>query len=817
MERLNVRFLVQQAVAFLMLGYLVLIGGSESGILFYGFRRLSLIILALIVIAWLVSWITRGFPFPRTRLDLAWLLFVLAQLLATALSTDPRRGVTWLTLVTLCWLAFYVAVDLLRRYRLEDLLVSTLLLLGVLIGALGVVQLLNWYRSWWEIGGWEHILPPATVRIQAIVPHPNFLAAYLNVLLPFGVAVWIKTKNLLARAALAVWVAVMLVLLLATSSRGSWIGAAAAMATLSLLFALDRWAWVAAQWRRLRRRPAYMGLLGLLLAGALVAGVLLVVRQAQHPGHGPLFSSRQGIWSPVWMTFARSPLWGSGPATYATQAMQLYSIPPYPLYTHAHSLPLNTLLESGLLGTLALGVFVLVAVRSTLLQWRSCVVGGRSWLIAAIAALVATLVHSLFDTPQAIPGFSLLIVLMLDLVEGSSPPGPRRVWVDRASRVVLGLAWPALIGTLAVGLMRYAEYTHGVALANRAQYEAAAPLLDQAAAGDPALATNWFQAGYVHAMIGLQENDGAHLRQAVEDYRAGLALEPSFATNWANLGVLLWRTGDEHGSREALQQAVERASREAAFALTLGAFEEEMGNPTCAAELYRQGLEVGPAWADGFFFRATPLRAMTRRRWLTTLSVLPEPLQDCWEALQTGELEEANRCFSAARALNDPNSYYGLGLTALAAGDLAQAEWNLRVATWISDLDSSRAARLELALGDVLGQRGDLAGAIRWYENALARLNRPGPMQSGAGGVTTAYTWFVFNREAIVDRLLPGAVWVTVTNDAAERMLQLGDWYEQLGQTEDAACMYRDLLEAVPDLTEAEERLRVLESREGAD
>ena len=245
MERLNVRFLVQQAVAFLILGYLVLIGGSESGILFYGFRRLSLIILALIVIAWLVSWITRGFPFPRTRLDLAWLLFVLAQLLATALSTDPRRGMTSLTLLTLCWLAFYVAVDLLRHYRLEDLLVSTLLLLGVLIGALGVIQLLNWYHSWWEIGGWEHILPPATVRVQAIVPHPNFLAAYLNVMLPFGVAVWIKTKDLLARVALAVWMAVMLALLLATSSRGSWIGAAAAMATLALLFTLDRWTWVA--------------------------------------------------------------------------------------------------------------------------------------------------------------------------------------------------------------------------------------------------------------------------------------------------------------------------------------------------------------------------------------------------------------------------------------------------------------------------------------------------------------------------------------------------------------------------------------------
>jgi len=154
----------------------------------------------------------------------------------------------------------------------------------------------------------------------------------------------------------------------------------------------------------------------------------------------------------------------------------------------------------------------------------------------------------------------------------------------------------------------------------------------------------------------------------------------------------------------------------------------------------------------------------------------------------------------------------------LVAGDLTRVERDLRVTAWLSDQsDPYGAACLYFALGDVLAQRGDLAGGAGSYEQALARLNDVDPAGGVASGRTTGYIWLVFNREAIVDRFLPGVVWLNVTDDVAERMLRLGAWYEQLGQTEDAACTYRDLLEAVPDVTEAEERLRVLESREGAD
>jgi tetratricopeptide (TPR) repeat protein len=363
---------------------------------------------------------------------------------------------------------------------------------------------------------------------------------------------------------------------------------------------------------------------------------------------------------------------------------------------------------------------------------------------------------------------------------------------------------------MAVGLAGYKEYSRGIGLANASQYATAATILDQAVARDPALATNWFQAGYAHAMVALQENDEAHLQQAVESYRKGTALEPTFSINWVNLGVLLWRKGDEQGARHALEQAVERAPQEATFALTLGTFEEARGNQARAIELYSQGLEARPTWADSAFFRATPLRAATRERWLATWTLPIKPLQICWDAFSTGQFDEARHCFSGARTLNDASPYYGLGLTEFAVGNLEQAEWYLRVAVWISDPDPSQAGRLDMALGDVLAQRGDLTGAISHYEQGLKLVNWPGPMGNDAAGVTTSYTLLVFGREAITDHFLPGVVWITVTDDIAQKMLQLGDWYEQVGREEDAARMYRDLLRVAPDMSQAEDRLHSL-------
>lgn len=804
MRPLDVRLLVRQSVAFLLLNYFLLIGGSQSGIWFYNLRRWSMVILALFVAVWLFSWFRRGAPFPHTRLDFAWLLFVLAQALATVLSLDPRRSLSFLVLTLVYWLVFYVIVDLLRRYRSHDLLAGGLILTGVVLIVFGTMELANWYRAWWEIGSWRRPIPPMTVRLQSLAPHANMLAAYLNVLLPFGMAACLRIRQHVARTVLGLWSLAILALVVFTSSRGGWIGTGVAVFVFVFLTALDNWSWVSARWARLRRRPVYFGLLGVSVVGFLLIVGAVLLRQAKHPTHGPLLSSRQWLWAPVWATFYQRPIVGAGLGTYATQFLRIWSVPPRTLYSHAHSFPFNTLLESGLLGLLALAAMGVAVGSSLVSRWRLANPGSRSWLTPATAALAATGVHSLFETPQTISGFALLIVLVLAVVESQPWSCQRRVWIERGGRLALGLLWVVLIVALLASLFGYSNYARGIMLANWLQYDAAAPLLDQVAASDPKLASNWFQMAYVHAMVGLRDNDLDHLQRAVEGYRAGLDLEPNFATNWVNLGVLLWRMEDEPGARAALQQAVERAPEGAVAVFTLAAFEEDMGNLSQALILYERGLVQRPAWADSFFFRATPLRAMARERWLAEHPESADPLYACWEMMHG---QDQTLCFLAVHDLGHAGSPRDWGALDLTAEDWLWAEQELRVAAWVAEQSNpDRVNPLYFALGDVLAWQGDTLGAVGAYERVLGTSG-----QVGLGGSTAGYTWSVFNREAIIDRFLPGVVWVSSTDEMTERMLQLGAWYEELGRTEDAVRTYRSLLEAVPDMAEVEERLSALQ------
>jgi tetratricopeptide (TPR) repeat protein len=803
----------------LVVAYASLIGGPWGALHSFTDRRWNVILLILVVLAWVLWWTQRGCPFPRTHFDLAWVAWLLTQAAATALSTDSRRGLTPLTLSAIYCLTFYLAVDLLRQSELRVLLPSTLVMVGGVLIVFGLTELGLWYRSWWLIGGWEDPWPPATVRLQSALKSANYLAAQLNLLFPYGAVAWVEAKDRLARTALTLWLAGLVIVHLGTSSRGGWLAAVAGAGVLVGLLEVRQPEWLVELWSCLRRsRVALVVFLVVLIAAALALGALFLVL-GQHPTHGPLFHSRQAIWRPVWATFSRLPVWGSGPATYGTQAMKVRSIPPFPLYPHAHSFPLNTLLESGLVGLLALAGLAFAVTRSAVLQWLSLKDGNRARLIASLAALATTAVHSLVDTPQIKPGFCLLIVLILGFMDGFSEQPRRRPWVDLGSRILLGFGAVALVGALLLGLPRYADYARGVALTNEKEYDEAIPLLDRAAAQDPALASNWFQAGYARALIGLGKQDRLNLQQAVSDYCTGLELEPNFSVHWAQLGALLWQLGDEGAARVALQEAVDRAPREAAFVLTVGALEEEMGNMSRAVKLYAQGLELRPEWADSHFFRATALRAKARDAWLDDRPQREERLSDCWTALDEARLAKANTCFLDARALNDPEPYYGLGITSLVAGDLSAAEHHLRVATWIVETSSRaavprRAAEFRFALGDVLAQLGELKEATDQYARALRQITGNGPMNR-TETLTTWYTHIVFQREAIADHLLPGVVWITITDDEEPRMWQLAEWYEQLGRYEDAARTYRELAEAVPDRPEAAKRADVLLSETG--
>lgn len=408
----------------LFLGYALLLGGTFNGLVLYRLNLINALLVAAGGALWLGWRLWRRCPLPRTYLDYPLLVLLAAYFLATVFSIDPRRSIGFTLQMVLYVLVFYLLVDLRRSGWPAELFVKVLLVLGGFILFFGVWELARWYIEWLSIGGWANPTPPATLRVRAFLGHPNFVAAFLNLLLPLAIARALQ-QGWGTRILLGMWSLIALVLIFFTSSRGGWFGTAAALGSLGLFWVLDNRSSVNRAWNWLRRHPWWSAAMAVTLLLLTLPLGMLIVRQAQHPSHGGWFGSRQWIWSAAWQALRDDPLTGSGPFTFGSLMTRLYSIPPQMLLAHAHNYVFNTAAETGLPGLAALIWLAVLLIRVTLRRWRALSPEHRITLSGLATALVGCTVHSLFETPQTMPTICIVIAVVLALLVAEERPAAR--------------------------------------------------------------------------------------------------------------------------------------------------------------------------------------------------------------------------------------------------------------------------------------------------------------------------------------------------------------------------------------------------------
>jgi tetratricopeptide (TPR) repeat protein len=144
----------------------------------------------------------------------------------------------------------------------------------------------------------------------------------------------------------------------------------------------------------------------------------------------------------------------------------------------------------------------------------------------------------------------------------------------------------------------------------------------------------------------------------------------------------------------------------------------------------------------------------------------------------------------------------------MALGDYEQADFFFALANFF--LVRSNWSEPLLDWGQLAYRQGDVELAIARYEAALELVEEYSIYGPGTLG-WSPYGNFVFQRESIARELAPQLVRIDVTDDLAQRYLELGSWYEALGDTGNAANVYRRVLARVPNLTAAQERLHKLD------
>ncbi len=257
--------------------------------------------------------------------------------------------------------------------------------------------------------------------------------------------------------------------------------------------------------------------------------------------------------------------WGAGsfPVTHDLYRERLLPV------QHPHSVPLQFLAETGLIGTvLALGglLALLAAAVSRVreAEWRQAGAGPARGSAAALLAMpVAWLTHSLYDWDWDIPGATLPMLIALGVLAArparrgyAVPPRPGGEGA-RAAGLALGVL-AAVLAVLSAGLPALAQTRTAAALEavgnpRVGEEELAGAAADAEVAADlnPLAVEPLFAAASIAERRGRVDETRGHLLRALER-------QPDSVDAWLRLarveGVL---RGDRAGLRRAAQRALE--------------------------------------------------------------------------------------------------------------------------------------------------------------------------------------------------------------------------------------------------------------------
>ncbi len=364
---------------------------------------LALVVGTGIVTGWLFVRVRNGSVWHRTPLEWVLPLWGAALVSSTVVNWptfDNSVVGLWFTgLYILCW---YVACDVLNNHLLS----AVQMINGLLLGSIPVlISALQQYAR-------------RPVRIFGFMENPNILGALLILVIPLALDRYLPGGRW-RRILLALYLAVAVLVLLLTRSRGAIFGLSCAFGFMLM--------------GRVKRRDVRLIILGL---GLLIALLLLFNRDD---------SARLHIYENALSSFASHLLVGQGLFTYRNMLPDVMSLPPNGQNLHAYNLWLQIGVELGLLGITALSVTIVQFARAAQ-QARQ-----HPWIVAALFGIFAA---QLADFTLMTPSIAICAILLLAIVASESAPSPTStrwpVWLLCFLAILL-----ALSGSIAQHIPRF--------------------------------------------------------------------------------------------------------------------------------------------------------------------------------------------------------------------------------------------------------------------------------------------------------------------------------------------------------------------------
>ena len=789
----NWHFLMRESALILIWVYVIVVAGTITGLINFRIHVFSAVLGGIMLGVWVIRYVVQSRKISKSGFDLGLIILLGTQLLAMIFSEDFRRSAASMAVLISAILIFYFILEKVRHQWSPEMLIRTLLITGGIVVGLALFEYFQNYLSWRQIAQSVSYPPTFDYRLYAVFGEANLLAAFVNLLLPLALCQVFSTKNKAARILVGLMVFANLSIVYFSSSRGGLLASLAAI----FIFCMG-WFWYVSDrarsmaekvWKFLRSRFFLLGVI-LLVGVALAIWVMLPLLSIRGDAtHGPLLQSRTLFWSAVWKTFLSSPWLGIGPGVYPSAYLQFNEIPPDRPYLHAHSVPMNILAESGLIGFLGAAIFFGVLLRKLWGSRKGLKFAQRARWVAISASLVGVSVHSLVDNFLPYPSVSLVIIVFVAILISqakhadseieNSPNNSFSVWC-------LVLPGICVLGFFAYSLRAYLDSERAVNAAWAGDWQTTSVEFDNAIDHDPGLGLYWFEQGYTQGVLAAQGNDDA-LTKSIAFYERGLSHEPHYSLHYANLSALTWQAGDHNSAIARLEHAIEQAPHMPIFYFNLGIYHETLGDFESATQAYRQTLSLQPELAVSDFWRQSEFRREMLSVWKDA-NVADTPPQNDLElgkaALESGDFAAAESYLESAWKRKNRSISLYVALAELAHGrdKLDEAEGYLQAALWLQNPKSNKAKVLPLLmLAEIKLERGDPLQALVYFQQVYVAVTDTTIYGWGTKG-WDPYAWFVFQRRSLPVDLLPQLDRLPLTPELIKRLMPLADLYEKMGE-----------------------------------
>ena len=505
-------------------------------------------------------------------------------------------AIFWMVLIY-CWLIYDATGVYLHKKHWEN----TLIVIAIMAVGLTLFEAIGWFR---EAIVWRDSIsfqaPNIVYRASGtFAHHPNSLAALLNAIWPLVLLRLFQTKNLIGKLLSSILLALILLTIILTNSRGG-ILATSAIAGCLVVYSLmakypksfrrpiDIWHSVPA---RDKKFGGVAFILFLTMAGFVFWRAAFTGNQAS------ILNSRNLIWKFSWEVFTRSPWFGNGAGSFVKEYAQIAMLPVGFVSPHAHNLELQILAISGITGIMFLLVaFILTTWTFFNTLWKIPAEEKSHFVILSVL-FVGIIVHNQFDyllegSTWNIVTYIILMGLFINFDRQSQSIGSRHRWIPAVLLIGFALLFPVL--KLSSQFREQDRYEQSVELSKAGEWEAAYPIICNTAALNPNNQFYRFQCSLLLSLSGYSEENSALLAEALVVQGEALLINPWWPVNRANYAGLLWSSGKIDDAFDEMHAAAQGVTLNAPIFLNDGLMADKLGKTSEAETAYILAMLCNP-------------------------------------------------------------------------------------------------------------------------------------------------------------------------------------------------------------------------------